>query len=60
MASNLLDEILSNVDSVSKEKIITAIRIIARDKIVIFVTHDIGLIRPEDNVYSFDKGIVND
>lgn len=44
----LYDEILSNVDYDSKNKIIESLRLIARDKIVIFVTHDSGLIQEND------------
>ena len=51
----LLDEILSNVDSFSKNKIIEVIRDIAKYKIVIFVTHDVELIRADDYVYAFNK-----
>ena len=43
------------MDSFSKNKIIEVIRDIAKYKIVIFVTHDVELIRADDYVYAFNK-----
>ena len=56
----LCDEILFNVDYDSKNKIIESLRFIVRDKIVIFVTHDSGLIQENDAIvfskYSLSDG----
>ncbi|MBR4780268.1 MAG: ABC transporter ATP-binding protein [Lachnospiraceae bacterium] len=51
----LCDEILSNVDYDSKNKIIKSLRLIAKEKIVIFVTHDSGLIQENDNIYNMSN-----
>ncbi len=47
----LCDEILSNVDIESKNKIILSLRTISKDKLVIFVTHDSSLILENDSIF---------
>lgn len=47
----LCDEILSNIDPESKNKILCILRSIARTKLVIFVTHQMEIILKDDFIH---------
>jgi ABC-type multidrug transport system fused ATPase/permease subunit len=49
------DEVTSNLDTWNTEKIIAYIKLIAKDKLVICVSHDIMLIRESDILYELNN-----
>jgi ABC-type multidrug transport system fused ATPase/permease subunit len=50
------DEVTSNLDTWNTEKIIECIKLIAKDKLVVCVSHDILLIQVSDILYELDNG----
>jgi subfamily B ATP-binding cassette protein MsbA len=50
------DEATSNLDAWNTEKIIEYIKIIAENKLIICVSHDIMLIQKSDMIYELNKG----
>ncbi len=54
----ILDEATSALDSVSKARVMDAIRDWGREKTTIIITHDMSHIRENDFVYVLDKGVI--
>lgn len=52
----LFDEITSGVDAVSEEQLLTTIRQLAKDKLVLFISHRLYNVLAADQVYVLNKG----
>ncbi|WP_341787531.1 ABC transporter ATP-binding protein [Rickettsia endosymbiont of Cantharis rufa] len=54
----LLDEAMSALDTMSEQKLLTAIRKMMKGKIIISIAHRISSIESADNILVIDKGLV--